>query len=163
MCQLAADASRHIRSILPIRSINCSFLGVSTSERRLTQGEGRVGNKKGAIKQAGGRGSADMLMLVGALLTVTLLPVGGCHQTDSRDANEHAESAIIVVPGYYGTRLAQVADGDLVFISAWESLFGTRSLVLPFPGMGNRKGLELRPDGIQIGRASCRERVLTDV
>ena len=148
MCQLAADASRHIRSILPTRSINCSFLGVSTSERRLTQGEGRVGNKKGVIKQAGGRGSADMLMLVGALLTVTLLPVGGCHQTVSRDANEHAESAIIVVPGYYGTRLAQVADGDLVFISAWESLFGTRSLVLPFPGMGNRKGLELRPDGI---------------
>src|SRR5207247_8672587 len=46
------------------------------------------------------------------------------------------------------TRLAQVADGDLWFISAWESLFGTRSLVLPFTGMGNRKGLELRPDGI---------------
>jgi pimeloyl-ACP methyl ester carboxylesterase len=107
-----------------------------------------VGNKEGPIQQAGARGSADVLMLVGVLLTVTLLPVGGCHQTVSTEANERVESAIIVVPGYYGTRLAQGADGDLVFISAWESLFGTRSLVLPFPGIENRQSIELRPDGI---------------
>jgi len=116
--------------------------------RGFTQREGRVGNKKGPIQQVGGHGSADVLMLVGALFTVTLLPVGGCHQPVSREANERVESAIIVVPGYYGTRLAQVADGHLVFISAWESLFGTRSLVLPFPGIENRKAIELRPDGI---------------
>ncbi len=107
-----------------------------------------MANRKRAIQRAGGHGSADVLMLVGALFTVVLLSVGGCHQTGSREGNASAESAIIIVPGYYGTRLAQVADGDLVWISASEALYGTRSLVLPFPGMGNRVGIQLRPDGI---------------
>lgn len=107
-----------------------------------------MGNKEGPIQQPGRRRAVDVRMLAGALITFTLMAVAGCHQTVPEQMNEGADSAVIVVPGYYGTRLAQVADGELVWISASEALFGTRSLVLPFPGMRNRKAIELRPDGI---------------
>ncbi|MGE3787486.1 MAG: hypothetical protein AB7H03_12660 [Nitrospirales bacterium] len=58
------------------------------------------------------------------------------------------KSAIILVPGYYGTRLVRKADRSLVFISLTQALFGDQSLTLPVPGLGFEGTTELEPDGI---------------
>ncbi|MDR4458932.1 MAG: alpha/beta fold hydrolase [Nitrospirales bacterium] len=60
----------------------------------------------------------------------------------------NAESAIIVVPGYYGTRLVREADRSLVFISLTQTLFGRQSLTLPVPDLGFEGTINLQPDGI---------------
>ena len=73
----------------------------------------------------------------------------GCETT--RPASERfgsSQPAIIVVPGYYGTKLSRASDGAEVWIDAWEALFRSRSLRLPLPGLGFDKALDLRPDGI---------------
>ena len=85
---------------------------------------------------------AVVLGLVCALL-------GGCEKPSSIPRHgAFGPSAIIVVPGYYGTKLTQVSDGDLVWVDAWEALFGRRSLRLPLPGLGFDGALDLQPDGI---------------
>lgn len=58
------------------------------------------------------------------------------------------ESAVIVIPGYYGTRLVRKEDRSLVFISLTQALFGHQSLTLPVPGLGFEGTIELQPDGI---------------
>ena len=58
------------------------------------------------------------------------------------------KAAVIVVPGYYGTKLVRAADGAEIWIDAWEALFRSRSLRLPLPGMGFDQAIDLRPDGI---------------
>src|SRR5680860_942591 len=60
----------------------------------------------------------------------------------------NAESAIIVVPGYYGTRLVHEADSSPMFISVSEALFGDQSLTLPIPGLGFETTIGLKPADI---------------
>jgi pimeloyl-ACP methyl ester carboxylesterase len=73
---------------------------------------------------------------------------GGCGELNHPDIQNHSDSAVIVIPGYYGTRLADVTSGRLVWISAREALFGGTSLALPLPTLGIYDSTPLRPDGI---------------
>lgn len=58
------------------------------------------------------------------------------------------KSAIILVPGYYGTRLVRESDRSVVFISLTQALFGDQSLTMPVPGLGFEGTIDLEPDGI---------------
>jgi pimeloyl-ACP methyl ester carboxylesterase len=57
-------------------------------------------------------------------------------------------SAIILVPGYYGTRLVRVSDGALIWISVTQALFGDVPLTLAVPGLGLHGAIPLQPDGM---------------
>ena len=84
-----------------------------------------------------------------SLLTVIMLPSGCNWQPLARpDHAPNVESAIIVVPGYYGTRLVREKDGSLIFFSLTEALFGDQSLTLPVPGLGFKGTINLQPAGI---------------
>ena len=56
-------------------------------------------------------------------------------------------SAVIVVAGYYGTKLARVDTGHLLWVTASQALGGGESLTLPLPELG-LDGMALRPKGI---------------
>jgi pimeloyl-ACP methyl ester carboxylesterase len=73
----------------------------------------------------------------------------GCEapQPVAEDAGP-SQAVVIVVPGYYGTKLVRVSDGSEVWIDRWEALFRRRSLRVPLPGMGFDGALNLRPGGI---------------
>ena len=88
------------------------------------------------------------MYLLTLLLALSLLTSWGCNTTAVGERRVAADSAIIVVPGYYGTRLIQAGTGDLVWISASEALFGKRSLILPQTDLGIHDGLDLKPDGV---------------
>jgi pimeloyl-ACP methyl ester carboxylesterase len=82
-----------------------------------------------------------------ALLTLVLLGCAG--EKVQRAAPDHTiRSAIILVPGYYGTRLVRVSDGTLIWISVAQALFGDVPLTLPIPGLGFHDAIPLQPDGI---------------
>ena len=83
-------------------------------------------------------------------LLLLIMPLSGCsrHPVTTPDHAPNAESAIIVVPGYYGTRLVREADRSLVFISLPQALFGRQSLTLPVPDLGFEGTINLQPDGI---------------
>lgn len=55
--------------------------------------------------------------------------------------------AIIVVTGYYGTKLVRVDNGDLLWVTASQALGGSQSLILPLPDLGFA-GVAVRPSGI---------------
>lgn len=81
---------------------------------------------------------------------MVFLVVSGC-SPKSIASHEHSrpfDSAIIVVPGYYGTRLVRESDGSLVFISLNQLLFGTQALTIPVPGLGFEETTTLKPDAI---------------
>ncbi len=63
-------------------------------------------------------------------------------------ANDTLNSAIIVVPGYYGTRLVQETNGEIVWISPTEALVGDQPLTLPVPGLELNNTISLRPGTI---------------
>lgn len=87
-------------------------------------------------------------VLVVLLLLIMLL--SGCSRQNVAEP-EHApgmESAVIIVPGYYGTRLVREADRSLVFISLSQVLFGDQTLTMPVPGLGLQGTVPLQPDGI---------------
>ncbi len=88
------------------------------------------------------------MYIASILLAVSLLTSWGCGTTSDIEKRVAADSAIIVVPGYYGAKLEQSGTGDLVWISGWEALFGKRSLVLPRMDLGIHDGLDLKPHGI---------------
>ncbi len=84
-----------------------------------------------------------------SVLTV-LMSLIGCNQ-QFQTAQNHAgnvESAIILVPGYYGTHLVRETDGSLIFFSLTEALFGDQTLTLPVPGLGFEGTINLEPDSI---------------
>ena len=60
---------------------------------------------------------------------------------------EETRSAVIVVAGYYGTKLARVDNGTLLWVTASQALGGYESLTLPLPELG-LDGTALRPSGI---------------
>ena len=85
------------------------------------------------------------------LLTLAfLMLLAGCHKqpTDQPNLNRDAESAVIVIPGYYGTRLTEETNGDLIFISLGQALFGSQPLTLPIPGLNLEGALNLAPSSI---------------
>lgn len=83
--------------------------------------------------------------VVGFLVSCSL----GC-STPSLSHDPHSETppaAIIVVTGYYGTKLARVDNGDLLWVAASQALGGSQSLILPLAGLGF-DGVAVRPSGI---------------
>ncbi len=89
------------------------------------------------------------LMKFLSILLVIVLP-SGCSWKPmaAPDPALTFEPAIIVVPGYYGTRLVQETDGSLIFISLNQALFGDQTLTLPVPGLGFKGTVNLQPEGI---------------
>ena len=85
-------------------------------------------------------------LLVG-WVTVALL---GCGQYDvpQQPVAPTVQSAVILVPGYYGTRLVRESDGKVVWISAGQAVAGNLPLTLPVPGLGLHDAIWLEPDGI---------------
>lgn len=81
------------------------------------------------------------------ILTVALL---GCGQYDvpKQSLAPAVQSAVILVPGYYGTRLVRESDGKVVWISAAQAVAGNLPLTLPVPGLGLDDAIRLEPDGI---------------
>ncbi len=84
------------------------------------------------------------------LALAILISLAGCHRqpTDQSSLNHDTESAIIVIPGYYGTRLTDETNGDLIFISLGQALFGAQPLTLPIPGLRLDRTLNLTPSSI---------------
>ncbi|MDR4493107.1 MAG: alpha/beta fold hydrolase [Nitrospirales bacterium] len=78
------------------------------------------------------------------------MPLPGCTHPSVPNPEQHpaVKSAVIVVPGYYGTRLVRESDRSLVFVSLTQVLFGDQSLTLPVPGLGFKDTIDLQPDGI---------------
>jgi pimeloyl-ACP methyl ester carboxylesterase len=81
------------------------------------------------------------------LLALVLL---GCAGADvgKKTPAQAIRSAIILVPGYYGTRLVRQSDGAVIWISVAQALFGDVPLTLPIPGLGFHDAIPLQPDGI---------------
>ncbi len=84
------------------------------------------------------------------LALVILMSLTGCHRepTDQPNLDHDTESAVIVIPGYYGTRLTNETNGNLVFISLGQALFGSQTLTLPIPGLSLQETLNLAPSSI---------------
>jgi len=81
-----------------------------------------------------------------ALLTVCM--AWGCARDVPRVSTETASrSAVILVPGYYGTRLLREGDDRLMWLSTSQALGDGPSLTLPLADLG-LSGASLRPDGI---------------
>ncbi len=88
--------------------------------------------------------------IISLLFVMLLLAIPGC-QTEQflqRGEKKLRHSAIIVVPGYYGTRLVRQSDHTLIWVSASEALFGNQPLTLPVPGLKLHNTIELRPETI---------------
>lgn len=94
------------------------------------------------------RFSGLLLTCISVLLITGFL--SGCTMTSgpAPDKTRAIRSAIILVPGYYGTRLVRQSDGSLIFISLSQILFGEQSLTLPVPGLGLTNTVDLKPSGI---------------
>ena len=84
-------------------------------------------------------------VVVGLLLSVS--PACSTSSTPQGPHHEISRSAVIVVGGYYGTRLSRVDNGDLLWLTVSQVFGGERSLVLPLPDLGF-DGVALRPSGI---------------
>ena len=70
--------------------------------------------------------------------------------TSSGSHGSHAGtscSAVIVVTGYYGTKLSRIDNGDLLWVTASQAFGGKQSLILPLPDLAF-DGLNLQPSGI---------------
>jgi pimeloyl-ACP methyl ester carboxylesterase len=82
-----------------------------------------------------------------AILSMALM-VSGCRDMKPSDVEMSAEAAVVVIPGYYGTRLVEQTRGRLVWLSVREALFGTRSLAAQSSNLGIQNPVLVRPDGI---------------
>ncbi|WP_145976143.1 esterase/lipase family protein [Nitrospira moscoviensis] len=82
------------------------------------------------------------------LLLLVVLAADGCARDIPQVEPETAtRSAVILIPGYYGTRLIRIADGKLLWLSAGQAFGGGEPLTLPLADLG-LEGSRLRPDGI---------------
>ncbi len=88
-----------------------------------------------------------LLKLLAVLLIMSLSACSREHVAEA-DHVRQGDSAVIVVPGYYGTRLIREADKRLVFISLSEALFGSQALTIPVPGLGFEGTIDLQADSI---------------
>lgn len=58
-----------------------------------------------------------------------------------------SRTAVIVVAGYYGTKLSRVDNGEVLWVTASQAFGGGQSLILPLPDLAF-DGVALRPTGI---------------
>lgn len=58
-----------------------------------------------------------------------------------------SRSAVILIPGYYGTRLTSIADHELMWLSVSQAFGNGAPLTLPLNDLGLH-GPSLRPDGV---------------
>ncbi len=74
----------------------------------------------------------------------------GCHfQQPLKDPPAiHPPSAIIFIPGYYGTRLIRDSDDSIVWVSTAELLVGQQPLTLPVPGLELSNTAKLHPTDV---------------
>lgn len=56
--------------------------------------------------------------------------------------------AIVFVPGFYGTALADAESGERYFLTAWKAAFSSTPLALSQPDLGIEGARDLRPDGV---------------
>src|SRR6476646_1957820 len=85
----------------------------------------------------------------GLLCALVILTNGCTHQESPTFTPKHSlRSATILIPGYYGSRLVQPADGKLIWISTAQALFGNQPLTLPIAGLGLPDAVDLSTDGI---------------
>lgn len=85
-------------------------------------------------------------------LLVFIFLLAGCGSKVARYERQPGEatrkSAIIFVPGYYGSALADDETGDRVFISTWSALFSSTPLANVTPDLGVAGARKLRSDGV---------------
>ena len=84
-----------------------------------------------------------------AILGLLLCSFSAC-STSATSHSPHADasrSAVIVVGGYYGTKLSRIDNEELVWITASQVFGGAQSLILPLPDLAF-DGEALRPSGI---------------
>lgn len=84
-----------------------------------------------------------------AILGLLLCSISACSAsvTPHGLSVEVSPSAVIVVGGYYGTKLSRVDNGELVWVTASQAFGGAQSLLLPLPDLAF-DGVALRPTGI---------------
>lgn len=85
-----------------------------------------------------------LLWAVGLLL---LIEPGCASHPPPHALAPRSQPTVILVPGYYGSRLVQVPDRALHWVSALQGLGVGRPLTLPLPELG-LEGPHLEPDGI---------------
>jgi pimeloyl-ACP methyl ester carboxylesterase len=85
-----------------------------------------------------------------ALVCLIAIVVSACAGEEAHKAPQHnaLRSAVILVPGYYGSRLVRADDGQVIWISAVQALFGDVPLTLPVPGLRGDETVPLRADGL---------------
>lgn len=93
------------------------------------------------------RSGIRQLCLSLAIFSAALM-VGGCRDIRPPEVVLSTKAAVVVIPGYYGSRLVEQSSGRLVWLSVQEALFGTRSLAAPLPNLGVHDPVLVRPDGI---------------
>lgn len=71
----------------------------------------------------------------------------GTSSTLHSPGSEASRSAVIVVAGFYGTKLARVDNESLLWVTASQALGGKQRLTLPLPDLA-LEGVTLRPSGI---------------
>ena len=83
------------------------------------------------------------------IIGLTLSSIG-CHPQKSLNGTPsiHPTSAIIFIPGYYGTKLARDVDDAVVWVSASELLFGQQPLTLPVPDLALTNTIKLHPTDV---------------
>jgi len=78
--------------------------------------------------------------------------LAGCGSKTTRFEREPGvaprRTAIIFVPGYYGSALADEETGERVFISAWSAAFSSVPLANTVPDLGVEGARKLRADGV---------------
>jgi pimeloyl-ACP methyl ester carboxylesterase len=92
--------------------------------------------------------SRRAIKLLYLLLPIAALLTGSCRDVKPPDVESSPEAAIVLIPGYYGSRLVEETSGRLVWLSVQEALFGTRSLAVPQPDLGIQDFVLVRSDGI---------------
>lgn len=80
------------------------------------------------------------------------LACGGCGSRAVRfepePSGKSKPAAVIFVPGFYGSALADAETGERFFLSAWAALFGRTPLALAEPDLGVAGARKLVPDGV---------------
>ena len=80
-------------------------------------------------------------------LCVLMCSACGTSSTPHSADSEASRSAVIVVAGFYGTKLARIDNGNLLWVTASQAFGGKQSLTLPLPKLA-LEGVTLRASGI---------------
>ncbi|HJR76014.1 MAG TPA: hypothetical protein VJ805_03540 [Nitrospiraceae bacterium] len=92
--------------------------------------------------------SCRSIRLLSLSLLIAAFLTGSCSDLKPRNVKSSPEAAVVLIPGYYGSRLVEEASGRLVWLSVQEALVGTKSLALPRADLGIPNSVLVRPDGI---------------